>query len=98
MYKLFAAAQAIEFSVGCHARCSNFVVKSKEFPFASTPGLSAPVMDFPTRKMTNLGNATVNSRLRGQEKLLSNNLNGCKPERTGIIFYFFLEISNDNLV
>ena len=42
MYKLFAAAQAIEFSVGCHAKCSNFVVKSKEFPFASTPALSAP--------------------------------------------------------
>ena len=40
MYKLFAAAQAIEFSVGCHAKCSNFVVKSKELPFASTP--SAP--------------------------------------------------------
>jgi len=45
MYKLFAAAQAIEFSVGCHAKCSNFVVKSKEFPFASTPVLSAPVQD-----------------------------------------------------
>lgn len=42
MYKLFAAAQAIEFSVGCHARWSNFVVKSNEFPLASTPGLSAP--------------------------------------------------------
>ena len=42
MYKLFAAAQAIEFSVGCHAKCSNFVVKSKEFPLASTPGASAP--------------------------------------------------------
>ncbi|MFS7909508.1 hypothetical protein Hanom_Chr02g00095441 [Helianthus anomalus] len=36
MYKLFAAAQAIEFSVGCHARWSNFVVKSNEFPLAST--------------------------------------------------------------
>jgi len=46
MYKLFAAAQAIEFSVGCHAKCSNFVVKSKEFPFASTPVLSAPVPDY----------------------------------------------------
>ena len=45
MYKLFAAAQAIEFSVGCHARCSNFVVKSKEFPFASTPEVSAPAND-----------------------------------------------------
>lgn len=42
MYKLFAAAQAIEFSVGCHARWSNFVVESNEFPLASTPGLSAP--------------------------------------------------------
>lgn len=42
MYRLFAAAQAIEFSDGCHARWSNFVEKSKEFPFASTPGLSAP--------------------------------------------------------
>jgi len=46
MYKLFAAAQAIEFSVGCHAKCSNFVVKSKEFPFASTLALSAPVQDY----------------------------------------------------
>jgi len=46
MYKLFAAAQAIEFSVGCHAKCSNFVVKSKEFPFASTPALSAPVQEY----------------------------------------------------
>ena len=45
MYKLFAAAQAIEFSVGCHARCSNFVVKSKEFPFASTPGFSGPAQE-----------------------------------------------------
>ena len=42
MYRLFAAAQAIEFSEGCHAKWSSFVVKSKEFPFASTPGLSAP--------------------------------------------------------
>jgi len=40
-YKLLAAAQAIEFSVGCHARCSNLVVWSKELPFSSTPGLSA---------------------------------------------------------
>jgi len=47
MYKLFAAAHAIEFSVGCHAKCSNFVVKSKAFPFASTPVLSAPVPDSP---------------------------------------------------
>lgn len=46
MYKLLAAAQAIEFSVGCHAKCSNFVVKSKQFPLASTPGLSAPVISF----------------------------------------------------
>lgn len=46
MYKLLAAAHAIEFSDGCHARCSNFVVKSNEFPFASTPGLSAPVVGF----------------------------------------------------
>lgn len=42
MYKLFAAAQAIEFSDGCHARCNNFVVESMEFPFASTEGDSAP--------------------------------------------------------
>jgi len=53
MYKLLAAAQAIDFSLGCHARCSNLVVKSNEFPFASTPGLSAPVMDIPSWKMTN---------------------------------------------
>jgi len=46
MYKLFAAAQAIEFSLGCHAKCSNFVVKSKEFPLASTPGASAPVQQY----------------------------------------------------
>jgi len=46
MYKLFAAAQAIEFSVGCHAKCSNFVVKSKELPLASTPGASAPVQQY----------------------------------------------------
>jgi len=45
MYKLFAAAQAIEFSDGCHAKCNNFVVKSNEFPFASTPGFSAPVYE-----------------------------------------------------
>ena len=44
MYKLFAAAQAIEFSDGCHARWSSFVVKSKLFPFESTPGLSDPVI------------------------------------------------------
>lgn len=43
MYKLFAAAQAIEFSEGCQAKWSSFVVKSKEFPLASTPGLSAPL-------------------------------------------------------
>lgn len=42
MYKLFAAAQAIEFSAGCHARCSSLVVKSNGLPFASTPGLSDP--------------------------------------------------------
>lgn len=42
MYKLFAAAQAIAFSDGCQAKWSNFVVKSKEFPFESTPGLSDP--------------------------------------------------------
>lgn len=42
MYRLFDAPQAMEFSVGCHARCSNFVVKSKVFPFASTAELSAP--------------------------------------------------------
>lgn len=40
MYRLFAAAQAMAFSVGCHARCSNLVVESN--PFASTTGLSAP--------------------------------------------------------
>lgn len=51
MYKLFAAAQAIEFSVGCHARCSNFVVKSKEFPFVSTPGTSDPATDSPMQKI-----------------------------------------------
>ncbi|MFS7968074.1 hypothetical protein Hanom_Chr09g00793281 [Helianthus anomalus] len=39
MYKLFAAAQATEFSVGCHARWSNFVMKSNEFPLASTSPL-----------------------------------------------------------
>lgn len=43
MYKLFAAAQAIEFSVGCQAKCSNFEVESNEFPLASTPEVSAPV-------------------------------------------------------
>ncbi|MFS7978790.1 hypothetical protein Hanom_Chr10g00919581 [Helianthus anomalus] len=36
MYKLFAAAQTTEFSVGCHVRWSNFVVKSNEFPLAPT--------------------------------------------------------------
>jgi hypothetical protein len=72
MYKLFAAAQAIEFSVGCHARCSNFVVKSKVFPFASTPGLSAPVIDFPSRTMTNLSTIKINSTISEQEKLLRN--------------------------
>jgi len=46
MYRLFAAAQAIEFSEGCHARWSNFVVKSKEFPLASTVEVSAPVKTF----------------------------------------------------
>jgi hypothetical protein len=45
MYKLFAAAQAMEFSVGCHAKCNNFVEKSKEFPFGSTPGPSAPAIE-----------------------------------------------------
>jgi hypothetical protein len=43
MYKLLAAAHAIEFSVGCHARWSNLVVKSYEFPFTSAAGPSAPV-------------------------------------------------------
>lgn len=43
MYKLLAAAQAIKFSVGCHARCSNLAVWSKVLPFPSHPGLSAPV-------------------------------------------------------
>jgi len=45
MYNLFAAAQAIEFSDGCHAKCNNFFVKSNEFPFASTPAYSAPVYE-----------------------------------------------------
>lgn len=43
MYKLLAAAHAIEFSVGCHARWSSLVVKSYAFPLTSAPGLSAPV-------------------------------------------------------
>lgn len=42
MYRLFAAAQAMAFSVGCHARCSSLVVESNAFPFASTTALSAP--------------------------------------------------------
>lgn len=46
MYKLFAAAHAIEFSLGCHARWSNLVVKSNELPLASIPGLSAPVITY----------------------------------------------------
>jgi hypothetical protein len=33
----------MEFSVGCHARWSNFVEKSNEFPLASTPEFSPPV-------------------------------------------------------
>lgn len=48
MYKLFAAAQAIEFSDGCHARWSSFVVKSNELPLASAAGLSAPATGKPT--------------------------------------------------
>lgn len=28
IYRLFEAAQAIEFSVGCQAKCSNFMLKS----------------------------------------------------------------------
>lgn len=72
MYKLLAAAQAIDFSLGCHARCSNLVVKSNEFPFASTPGLSAPAMDIPSWKMTNLSKITIKSMLRGWKKLLRN--------------------------
>ncbi|MFS7980907.1 hypothetical protein Hanom_Chr11g00976141 [Helianthus anomalus] len=47
MYKLLAAAQAIEFSLGCHARWSSFVVKSNEFPFASTPELSPTPVQIP---------------------------------------------------
>ena len=43
MYKLLAAAEAIKFSVGCHARGSNLVVWSKVLPFLSLPGVSAPV-------------------------------------------------------
>lgn len=45
MYKLFAAAHAIEFSVGCQAKCSSLIVKSSEFSLASTPWFSAPVAD-----------------------------------------------------
>jgi len=33
----------MEFSVGCHARWSNFVEKSSEFPLASTPWFSPPL-------------------------------------------------------
>lgn len=58
MYKLFAAAQAIEFSVGCHAKWSSLEVKSNEFPLASTTGLSEPAREISTlletRKTKNL--------------------------------------------
>jgi hypothetical protein len=46
MYKLFPAAHAMEFSVGCHARWSNFVEKSLEFPLPSAPAFSPPVQYF----------------------------------------------------
>jgi hypothetical protein len=46
MYKLFTAAHAMEFSVGCHARWSNFVEKSLEFPLPSAPAFSPPVQYF----------------------------------------------------
>ena len=42
MYRLFEVAQAREFSVGCQAKWSNFVMKSKAFPFVSAPELSVP--------------------------------------------------------
>lgn len=42
MYKLLAAAQAREFSVGCQAKWSNFDEKSYVFPFASSAVFSAP--------------------------------------------------------
>ena len=44
MYKLFPAAHAMEFSVGCHARWSNFVEKSLEFPLPSAPAFSPPLL------------------------------------------------------
>ena len=47
MYKLFPAAHAMEFSVGCHARWSNFVEKSLGFPLPSAPAFSAPVQYLP---------------------------------------------------
>jgi len=42
MYKVFEAAQAMVFEVGCHAKWSNFEVKSFAPPFISLPGLSFP--------------------------------------------------------
>ena len=52
MYRLFAAAQAREFSVGCQAKWSNFVDKSNAFPLASTAGLSGPIYNKSPRKGT----------------------------------------------
>lgn len=53
MYRLFAAAQAREFSVGCQARWSNFVDRSNAFPFASTAGLSGPITNHQKEKTRN---------------------------------------------
>nr|GMC70892.1 hypothetical protein Iba_chr03aCG20100 [Ipomoea batatas] len=76
------AAQAIEFSVGCQARWSSFVVKSNEFPFASPPGLSEPTSPDYASYATTLGSGSVvasilpaaqpktRNRLLKQQKLL----------------------------
>lgn len=55
MYRLFAAAQAREFSVGCQAKWSNFVDKSNAFPFASTAGLSGPRRPTRAKVLKDLG-------------------------------------------
>lgn len=42
MYKLFEAAHAMTFAAGCHAKWSNFELKSEAPPFISPLGLSFP--------------------------------------------------------
>ena len=41
MYRLFEAAAAMRLTSGCHARCSSFVLKSREVPSAGATGAAA---------------------------------------------------------